>query len=88
MCTHYHVTLKGRETLASAEVDALLTYTVAADPGATRDGLLSQTQQLLADSVPYVPLVGTVLPWVYNGDYVGLNPNPTGAVYIQDVVSP
>ena len=74
------------EAFASDDIDALLADIVAAAPGADRDALMGQMQQLLGDSVPYVPLVETVLPWVYLGDYLGLNPNPTGAVYLQDVV--
>jgi peptide/nickel transport system substrate-binding protein len=74
------------EGFGSEEVDALLAEIVEAPMGPSRDGLIGEMQQLLADSVPYVPLVETVLPWVHLGGYEGLNPNPTGAIYLQDVV--
>jgi peptide/nickel transport system substrate-binding protein len=74
------------EGFGSEEVDALLAEIVESPMGSARDGLLGEMQELLADSVPYVPLVETVLPWVHLGTYEGLNPNPTGAIYLQDVI--
>lgn len=73
------------EGYGSEVVDTLLAQIVAEPIGPARDALLNEMQTLLASEVPYVPLVETVLPWAYRGDFSGIAPNPNGALYLQDV---
>ena len=73
------------EGYGSDVVDALLSDIVREPLGPGRDALLAEMQALLASEVPYVPLVETVLPWVYLGEFSGIAPNPNGALYLQDV---
>ena len=61
---------------------------LAEDPGPDRDVLIDEARIILATEFPIVPLVETIIPWVFREDLQGARPNPTGFLYPQDLAIP
>jgi peptide/nickel transport system substrate-binding protein len=53
--------------------------------GATRNGYITQLEDILNNTLPTIPLVETVAPWVLKTGVTGAAPNPLGSIYFQDL---
>jgi len=78
----------GYEGYSNDRVDELSNQILAELPGADRDVLIAEVQEIIATEFPFVPLVETVIPWVFREDLQGARPNPTGFLYPQDLAIP
>ena len=78
----------GYEGFTNDRVDELSNQILAELPGAVRDDFIAEVQGILATEFPFVPLVETVIPWVFRDDLAGARPNPTGFLYPQDLAIP
>ena len=78
----------GYEGFTNDRVDELSNQILAELPGAARDVFIAEVQRILATEFPFVPLVETVIPWVFRDDLEGARPNPTGFLYPQDLAIP
>ncbi len=78
----------GYEGYANDRVDELSDLILAELPGTERDLLIDEARIILATEYPFVPLVETVIPWVFREDLEGARPNPTGFLYPQDLAIP
>ena len=78
----------GYEGYANDRVDDLSDMILATDPGPDRDLLIDEARIILATEFPFVPLVETIIPWVFREDLQGAWPNPTGFLYPQDLAIP
>ena len=78
----------GYEGYANDRVDELSDLILAEDPGPDRDVLIDEARIILATEFPFVPLVETIIPWVFREDLQGARPNPTGFLYPQDLAIP
>lgn len=78
----------GYEGYANDRVDELSEMILATDPGPDRDVFIDEARIILATEFPFVPLVETVIPWVFRDDLEGARPNPTGFLYPQDLAIP
>ena len=78
----------GYEGFTNDRVDELSNQILAELPGAARDVFIAEVQRILATEFPFVPLVETVIPWVFRDDLQGARPNPTGFLYPQDLAIP
>ena len=78
----------GYEGYANDRVDELSDLILAEDPGRERDLLIDEARIILATEFPFVPLVETIIPWVFREDLQGARPNPTGFLYPQDLAIP
>ena len=78
----------GYEGYANDRVDELSDLILAEDPGPDRDVLIDEARIILATEFPIVPLVETIIPWVFREDLQGARPNPTGFLYPQDLAIP
>ncbi|MCY3952499.1 MAG: ABC transporter substrate-binding protein, partial [bacterium] len=78
----------GYEGFTNDRVDELSSQILAELPGAARDEFIAEVQRILATEFPFVPLVETVIPWVFRDDLEGARPNPTGFLYPQDLAIP
>ena len=78
----------GYEGFTNDRVDELSDRILAELPGAARDVLIAEVQEILATEFPFVPLVETIIPWVFREDLQGAWPNPTGFLYPQDLAIP
>ena len=78
----------GYDGYTNARVDELSDAILAEVPGAARDVFIAEVQEILATEFPFVPLVETIIPWVFREDLQGARPNPTGFLYPQDLAIP
>jgi peptide/nickel transport system substrate-binding protein len=78
----------GYEGYSNARVDELSDSILATDPGPDRDVFIDEARIILATEFPFVPLVETIIPWVFREDLQGAWPNPTGFLYPQDLAIP
>ena len=78
----------GYEGYTNERVDELSDLILATDPGPERDVLIDEARIILATEFPFVPLVETIIPWVFREDLQGAWPNPTGFLYPQDLAIP
>lgn len=78
----------GYEGYSNDRVDELSNRILAELPGADRDVLIAEVQEIISTEFPFVPLVETVIPWVFREDLLGARPNPTGFLYPQDLAIP
>ena len=78
----------GYDGYSNARVDELSNQILAELPGADRDVFIAEVQEIIATEFPFVPLVETVIPWVFREDLQGARPNPTGFLYPQDLAIP
>ena len=78
----------GYEGYANDRVDELSDAILAEDPGPDRDVFIDEARIILATEFPFVPLVETIIPWVFREDLQGARPNPTGFLYPQDLAIP
>ncbi|MCY3924869.1 MAG: ABC transporter substrate-binding protein [bacterium] len=78
----------GYEGYTNDRVDELSDMILATDPGPDRDMLIDEARIILATEFPFVPLVETIIPWVFREDLQGAWPNPTGFLYPQDLAIP
>ena len=78
----------GYEGYANDRVDELSDLILAERPGEVRDLLIDEARIILATEFPFVPLVETIIPWVFRDDLEGARPNPTGFLYPQDLAIP
>ena len=78
----------GYDGYTNDRVDELSSRILAELPGAERDVLIAEVQEIIATEFPFVPLVETVIPWVFREDLQGARPNPTGFLYPQDLAIP
>ena len=78
----------GYEGYSNARIDELTALILAERPGAVRDGYVAEAARILTQEYPFVPLVETVIPWVFREDLGGVRPNPTGFLYPQDLTLP
>lgn len=78
----------GYEGYANARVDELTALILAEPEGPVRDEFVAEAARILAQEFPFVPLVETIIPWVFVGGLEGAVPNPTGFLYPQDLALP
>lgn len=78
----------GYEGYANDRIDELTDLILAELPGPERDVYIAEAQTILATEYPFVPLVETIIPWVFTEGLGGAVPNPTGFLYPQDLVLP
>ena len=78
----------GYEGYTNDRVDELSDMILATEPGPDRDVLIDEARIILATEFPIVPLVETIIPWVFREDLQGAWPNPTGFLYPQDLAIP
>ncbi len=78
----------GYDGYTNARVDELSDAILAEVPGPARDVYIAEVQEILATEFPFVPLVETIIPWVFREDLQGAWPNPTGFLYPQDLAIP
>ena len=78
----------GYEGYTNDRVDELSDMILATEPGPDRDLLIDEARIILATEFPIVPLVETIIPWVFREDLQGAWPNPTGFLYPQDLAIP
>ncbi|MCY3561584.1 MAG: ABC transporter substrate-binding protein [bacterium] len=78
----------GYDGYTNARVDELSDMILATEPGPDRDLLIDEARIILATEFPFVPLVETIIPWVFREDLQGAWPNPTGFLYPQDLAIP
>ena len=78
----------GYDGYTNDRVDELSNQILAELPGPDRDVFIAEVQEIIATEFPFVPLVETVIPWVFREDLQGARPNPTGFLYPQDLAIP
>lgn len=78
----------GYDGYTNTRVDELSDAILAEVPGPARDVYIAEVQEILATEFPFVPLVETIIPWVFREDLQGAWPNPTGFLYPQDLAIP
>lgn len=78
----------GYDGYTNDRVDELSDAILAEVPGPARDVFIAEVQEILATEFPFVPLVETIIPWVFREDLQGAWPNPTGFLYPQDLAIP
>ena len=78
----------GYDGYTNTRVDELSDAILAEVPGPARDVFIAEVQEILATEFPFVPLVETIIPWVFREDLQGAWPNPTGFLYPQDLAIP
>lgn len=75
-----------REGYCNPEVDRLADRMAETEPGPERDAYISESQKLLDEELPFVPLVEPIIPWVVRTERIaGVDEQPVLGIYFQDL---